>query len=230
MRVLMNRPSSARAPKGAGREGRRSSAGARGLEWVRFYQRAQRALDNSASLIFSTVYAVVDAGRCAERRPLGSARKLTCALRQMVVASTKVAFAKFDLAAAAEALARVPEALRGDALELLELAVERCRAVEEHISIATGEVLLGASEVMAGIATGELVPEKDPSVGPPRRIILAPRPLFVRAFLASRQARVADRIRPILLRRRRTLRPAEVRVPRRNLRGRAPPFSSTCAL
>ncbi|HEX6158791.1 MAG TPA: hypothetical protein VF111_01410, partial [Thermoanaerobaculia bacterium] len=56
------------------------------------------------------------------------------------------------------------------------------------------------------------------------RIRVAPRPGAIRAFLLRRQPRVVDRIAPILRRRRRTPRPAAVRVPHRSLLGRAPPL------
>jgi hypothetical protein len=62
------------------------------------------------------------------------------------------------------------------------------------------------------------------------RIILAPRPAPVRAFLRARRSRVVDRISPLLQRRRRTPRPAAVSVPPRTSQGRAPPFSPVCPL
>jgi hypothetical protein len=200
----------------------------RGPEWIRPYRRAQRALDSAASLIFSTIYAVADAERCAGRRPVRTARRLNGAVREMTVASLRLIDARRELAEASEALEREPEQQSGDAPELMELAAERCRAVAEYIPFAVTEVVRAQVEILGGLGTGELVPEP-PSDGR-RRIVLTPRPLFVRAFLTSRQPRVSDRIAPALLRRRRTPRPAEVRVPRRNLRGRAPPLSSTCAL
>ena len=135
------------------------------------------------------------------------------------------------IAEAAEALDHTPPELRdGEAPELLEMAADRSRTVRRYIDVAVQEVLLGHAEIFDGVAAGELVPE-DPSEDRPRRrvIVLNPRPLFVRTFLAARQPRTADRITPVLRRRRRTPLPAEVRVPRRNLLGRAPPFSA-CSL
>lgn len=226
----MTRSGSASAPKGAGGACRpsRRPEGARGPEWVRSYKRAQRALDSAVSLIFSTVHAVVAAGRCAELHPVRTAKRLTAGVRELTVASLRHLDAQRELAAASEALGREPEQQNGDAPELLELAAARCRAVAEHIHIAANEVLLAQLDILGGLGTGELVPEAQ-SDGR-RRIVITPRPLFVRAFLTSRQPRVSDRIAPVLLRRRRTPRPAEVQVPRRNLRDRAPPLSSTCAL
>lgn len=185
-------------------------------------------MDSAVSLIFSTIHAVVDAGRCAERRPVRTARRLNGAVREMTVASLRLIDARRELAEASEALDQEPDQQSGDAPELMELAVARCRAVAEYIPFAVNEVVHAQVEILGGLRTGELVPEP-PSDGR-RRIVLTPRPLFVRAFLVSRQPRVSDRIAPALLRRRRTPRPAEVQVPRRNLQGRAPPLSSTCAL
>lgn len=200
----------------------------RGPEWVRPYRRAQGALDSAASLLFSTMHAVMDAGRCAERRPVRTARRLNGAVREMKVASLRLIDARRALAEAGQALDREPEQQRGDAPELLQLATARCLAVAEYIPFAVNEVVLAQVVVLGGLGTGELVPER-PSDDRPR-IVVTPRPLFVRTFLISRRPRISDRITPVLLRRRRTPRPAEVRVPRRNLQGRAPPLSSTCAL
>ena len=229
----MSRPSSVRAPKDSGtcRPKRRRGEAPRGKEWVRPYKRAQRALDNGASLILAAIHAVVRAGCCASR-PVQSTQILIAALRQVTVATEQYVEAKRNLAEADVAVGRIPPELQnGEAALLLELANERCQKVRDAIDVAASEVLLGQAEILNAVASGEVVPE-DPSAERPRRrvIPIRRRPLFVRAFLASRQPRVADRITPILLRRRRTPRPAEIRVPRRNLRGRAPPLSSTCAL
>ena len=179
-------------------------------------------------MIFSTIHTVVKAGRCAERCPVRTARRLNGAMRGMGVASQRHIEARRELAEAREALGREPERQNDDTAELMELADERCQAVAEYIPFAVNEAVLAQLEVLGGLVTGELVPER-PSDGL-RRIAVTPRPLFVRAFLTVRQPRVSDRIGPALVRRRRTPRPAEVRVPRRNLQGRAPPLSSTCAL
>ena len=224
----MIRPGSATAPKGATGGTCRPSRRSRGPEWVRPYRRAQRALDSAANLIFSTMHVLVDAERCAGRRPIRTSQRLTGAARGMTMASLRLIEATRELAEANEALDREPAQQSGQAPELMELAAARCLAVADSIPFAVNEVMLAQIEVLGGLRTGELVPER-PSDGRPR-IVLTPRPLFVRAFLASRQPRISDRITPALLRRRRTPRPAEVRAPRRNLRGRAPPLSSTCAL
>jgi hypothetical protein len=229
MRILMTRPYAARAPKGAtgACRSRRRRKAARRPEWVRPYRRAQRALDAAVRLIFEAFDAIEAAGRCAERCPVRTARRLTGAIRQMVAASRRLFAAQRELAEARELLGRVPERQAGDAPELVELAAERCRAVARYILITTSEVLVAQTDVMGGLATGELVPEHPSNSRP--RITITPRPVPVRAFLAARRPRVADRITAILLRRLRTPRPAEVRAPRRSVRGRAPPVRSTCS-
>ncbi len=218
------------------RTSRRRGEAPRGKEWVRPYKRAQRALDNASSMLISTVHRVADAGYCASR-PVRSTRILIGALRQVTVASLQYAEAQRCLAEAIDAFDHTPPELQdGDAPLLFELAAERSQTVERYIYVATQEVLLGQAEILQGVAAGELDPEdpsEDASAVRPRRrvIVVTPRPLFVRAFLAARRRpRTADRITPVLRRRRRTPLPAEVRVPRRNLRGRAPPLSSTCSL
>jgi len=75
------------------------------------------------------------------------------------------------------------------------------------------------NDVLHGLVTGTLVPEPGGFDRPRQRrprIILAPRPIYIRAFLAARQPRATDRIGSILSRRRRTPRPAAVSVPRRS--------------
>jgi hypothetical protein len=235
----MSRSNSAEAPQGAGiargncRGSLRGDA-PRGKEWIRPYKLAQRMLDNAAGMIVSSVRTVSDAGYCANR-PIESTRKLVRALRQAGVAARQHAAAEQYLAEAAEAFAHTPPELRsGDAPELLELAASRCESVQLYLHVATNEVVLGQKEILLGVASGEVVPEDSSAAatGPRRRVIIVIRhnPLFVRTFLAARRQRVAARIAPLLQRRKRTRLPAEVQVPKRSLRGRAPPLSSTCSL
>lgn len=231
----MSSSSSAGAPagivRGTCRGSRRRGTAPRGKEWIRPYKLAQRALDNAASMLISSVRTVADAGGCAGR-PIESTRKLIRALRQAHVAAEQYAEAKHYLTAAADAFARTPPELRScDAPELLELAAERCETVHRYLHVAANEVVLGQTEIFHGVESGEVLPE-DPSGNRPRRrvIVIRHNPLFVRTFLAVRRQRAADRIAPLLQRRRRTRLPAEVRVPKRSLRGRAPPLSSTCSL
>ena len=163
-----------------------------------------------------------------ERRPVRMSHKLTRGTRGLAAAARKLVRAEQALAEARECLSRLPEHAAGDAAEIIELAFERWRAACHWLQYVLGEVALRQVEVLAGLACGELVPEH-PSDSRPR-IAVTPRPLQVRAFLASRQHRAADRITSILRRRRRTPRPAALSVPPRTSQGRAPPFSSTCAL
>ncbi len=214
---------------GTCRISRRRGEAPRGQEWVRPYKLAQRKLDNAASMIISSVRTVADAGGCADR-PIESTRKLIRALRQATVAAEQHAEAEHYLTEAAEAFAHTPPELRsGDAPALLEMAAERCETVHRYIHVAAGEIVLGQTEIFHGIESGEVVSEDSSASRPRRRIVIRHNPLFVRTFLAARRQRAADRITPLLQRRRRTRLPAEVRVPKRSLRGRAPPLSSTCS-
>jgi hypothetical protein len=192
-------------------------------------------LDNAASMIIQSARTVADAGCCAEF-PIRSTKKLIRAMHHVSVASQQYDEAERWMAEATEAFGHAPpEQLDGEAAELLEMAAERCHTVLRFLHVAATEVLLGHTEIYNGVQSGEVVPEDPQDVtedGPRRRVIvIRHKPLFVRAFLAARrQPRIANRIAPILRRRRRTPLPAEVRVPRRNLLGRAPPLSSTCSL
>lgn len=215
---------------GTCRSSRRRGEAPRGQEWVRPYKLAQRKLDNAASMIISSVRTVADAGGCADR-PIESTRKLIRAIRQATVAAEQHAEAEHYLTEAAAAFELTPPELQsGDAPGLLELAAERCETVHRYLYVAANEVVLGHAEIFHSVESGEVVPEDLATSGPRRRtIVIRHNPLFVRTFLAARRQRAADRITPLLQRRRRTRLPAEVRVPKRSLRGRAPPLSSTCS-
>ncbi len=226
----MTRPNHATAPTGATGtcRKRRRQQGARRPDWVRPYRSAHRALDSAVRLIESTMETVAVFERCVERRPVRTARRLIGGARRLAAARLRLLRVSRELATATECLGRAPELATGDVPELVELASERWQAVANYLLHATGEVVLRQVEVFAGLACGALVPEH-PSDSRPR-IVLAPRPVPVRAFLAVRQPRVADRISVILRRRRRTPRPAVLTVPPRTSQGRAPPLSSTPAL
>jgi hypothetical protein len=191
-------------------------------------------LDDAASMLISSVRTVAEAGCCAQR-PLESTRKLHAALHQANVAAKQYDEAQRYLSEATAAFVGTqPELRSGDGPELLERAAERCDAVHRYLYVAVNEVILGQKELFQGVEAGTLVPEDPQELSEPRPrrrvIVIRHRPLFVRAFLAARRPRVSDRIAPLLERRRRTRLPAEVRVPKRSLRGRAPPLSSTCPL
>lgn len=226
----MTRPKPTTAPAGAAGicRKRRRQQGARRPEWVRPYRSAHRALDSAVRLIESTMATVADFERSVERRPVRTARRLTGGVRRLAAAGLRLVRASQELAAATECLDRAPELATGDVPVLVDMASERWQAVSTYLGYVTGQVVLRQVEVLSGLACEELVPEH-PSDSRPR-IVLAPRPAPVRAFLAVRRPRVADRISVILQRRRRTPRPAALTFPPRTSQGRAPPLSSTPAL
>lgn len=215
-------------PLGARRTKRRRQQAARRPGWVRPYRKAQRKLDSAVRLVVASMDAASVSERCLERRPVRTAQRLNGGARRLAAAELRLLQAERELAAARECVAREPERTAGDAPLIVELASERWQAVTNYLHYATTEVLLRQVEVLAGLACGALVPEH-PSERRPR-IVVTPRPVPVRAFLAIRRTRVADRISAILQRRRRTPRPAALMVPPRTAQGRAPPLSSTSLL
>ncbi|HYC93616.1 MAG TPA: hypothetical protein VEO54_30710 [Thermoanaerobaculia bacterium] len=225
----MTRPSSARAPRGAAgacRDPRRASRGGRAA-WVRPYARAKHALDASVRLIDSTLRAVRVSERCAIRRPVHATRNLREAGGRLIVASKRLTRAAERLAQANHYLALQPE-LPAEAPELLLREAERWASMAHILGGTASYVFDLHKEVLHGLEIGELVPERPAERRP--RIVLIPRPAPVRAFLRARLPRVTDRISPMLLRRRRTRRPAAVSVPRRTSQGRAPPLFPVCLL
>jgi hypothetical protein len=114
----------------------------------------------------------------------------------------------------------VPELLVHNAQRCLEITAWLQQTADGLCSLREG--------VLLGLQTGTLVPERPAERRP--RIVVAPRPSPIRAFLLRRQPRVVDRIAPILRRRRRTPRPAALQVPQPSLLGRAPPLVSTSLL
>jgi hypothetical protein len=216
----------ARAPKGACRDRRRPQDGARPA-WVRPFRRLQRCLDASVRLIGATVRTYDASQRHAHHRPIGTSLDLTRASRRLRDATARLERAALALAATSECVAREPEGAAG-------LPPMLCKEVERWIGVAQwlAEVADGVftlhEDVLAGLETGQFLPERSAFERP--RIAVAPRPSFVRAFLLRRQPRAIDRIASILRRRRRTPRPAALRVPRRSVLGRAPPLSSISLL
>lgn len=214
------------APRGATGTCRDRPAGERGPRWVRPWTRVEYALDASTRLIHSTLRAAVAAKRCAQRRPIRSSRKLGEALAWLVTASSRLERAAQQLAETNACIALEPERSDG-APECLISSTRHWTYVAEWLTRAVDEVFALHQEVLRGLETGTLVPER---TTPRRRIILTPRPAPVRAFLRTRQPRVTDRIAP-LLRRRRTRRPPAVpNALRRICRGRAPPPASIAQL
>jgi hypothetical protein len=225
----VNMATRSRAPKGASgvcREGRRPE-GERRAGWVRPFKRVQRALDASVRLLNAGLATAAKSGRGMTRRPLDSSRKLQHAEGRLALASARLAYAARELAATAACLQAEPEAA-ADAPVLLMEATQRWMATSQSLNLAAGTIYTFHENVLQGLRSGVLVPERENDRRP--RIILAPRPTFIRAFLAARQPRVRDRISVVLNRRRRASRPVAVRVPRRASQGRAPPLSSICPL
>jgi len=219
------RPNHTQAPKGATGKGRdrRRPRGRRGLAWVRRFRRAQRALDACIGLIDSSLRTAVAAERCADRRPIRASRDLHRASGRLVDASARLGRAARELRQTTKCIAREPEGAMF-VPELITGETRRWIDVAAWLQEVSGGVFALHEDVLSGLRSGALVPE--PDCRP--RIVLAPRPARVRAFLCLRLARATDRIAPVLRRRRRTPRPAALRVPRRSVFGRAPPLSPVC--
>jgi hypothetical protein len=195
--------------------------------WVRPFRHLHRALDASTRLIAASLAAASRSERRAHRRPIGSSRNLLEAEARLETASVRLGRAARALAETNECLGRDPECAP-DLPQLLIEAAQRWVFTAAWLQDAAHAVFTLHADVLEGIALGTLIPERPRERRP--RIILAPRPAPVRAFLAARQPRAADRISPVLRRRRRTPRPAAVSVPRRTAQGRAPPLSLVCPL
>ncbi|HYC89865.1 MAG TPA: hypothetical protein VEO54_11690 [Thermoanaerobaculia bacterium] len=222
----MSRSSTARAPRGADgtcRDRPRPQGGR--PTWVRSIRRAHRALDASARLIASCLATVDRSERCAGRRPVRTSRNLWDASGRLVTASRRLMRAAQQIAETNEWIGREPERAAG-APERVVRATQRWIGTSVLLQATAKEVFGLHVEVIEGLETGLYVPERDPGRRP--RIVLAPRPVPVRAFLRARRGRATDRISPVLRRRRRTPRPAALSVPPRTCQGRAPPFSSIC--
>jgi hypothetical protein len=186
---------------------------------VRPFFRVNQALDSSVRLLGSTARTFARSERCAHRRPVRAWRTLHEATALLRDASARLIRAGQELEVMKESL-REPG---GDALlPMLDETSARWRELMVCLNETAADVFTLREDVLVGLRTGTLVPEQPAPRRP--RIALAPRPAPIRAFLLRRQPRVVDRIAPILRRRRRTPRPASVRVPRRSLLGRAPPL------
>jgi hypothetical protein len=221
MNAARKRPSS--APEGASgtcRDRRRPQGERRG--WVRPFFRANRALDASLRLIGSTLRAVAAAERSVHRRPVRVSRNLLDASELLATATVRLGWAARNLAELT-ACAAGGSATAQQVPEMVVNATARWVSTAARLAEAANEVFAMHGSVLDGLQTGALVPERPADRRP--RIVLVPRPIPVRAFLRLRQPRVRDRIGPVLLRRRRTPRPASLTVPRRSVLGRAPPLS-----
>ena len=207
------------AAKGACQDRRRERRPA----WVRSWERVHQSLDASDRLINASITEACRSKRHAHRRPVRSSGGLWNASSRLTVASTRLTRAAQALAKASAVIVLDPETA-AEATLFLARATERFLHVADTLFMASNEIHELHQDVVAGLTSGELTPERPRERRP--RIVLKPRPSFVRAFLTVRRARVADRISALLHRRRRTPRPAAVRVPRRTSQGRAPPFPS----
>lgn len=223
MSVSRQRP--AKAPEGASGTCRdRRRQGDRG-RWIRPFFRASGAMDASLRLIGSTLHAVALTKRTAHRRPVRASQNLLNASDLLVTASVRLRRAVENLAEMTECARREPETAQ-HVPEIVLAATERWVYLSAWLAETANEVFALHRSVLDGLETGALVPEQPAERR--ARIVLAPRPVPVRAFLRLRQPRIHDRIAPLLLRRRRTPRPAALRVPRRSVLGRAPPLFSVC--
>jgi hypothetical protein len=185
------------------------------------------AINASVRLIDSSIRTMMVSERCAARRPISTSRKLDEASGRLVTASVRLVRAAARLSEARECLARDPELEPGAPALLIE-ATARLLYVGNLLNETSDIVFNLHEDVLDGLATGELVPER--SELPRPRIVLVPHPAPVRAFLRARLPRVVDRISAVLQRRRRTRLPASLRVPRRTSQGRAPPLFPVCLL
>lgn len=198
-------------------------------DWVHPFRRVHRALDASVRLIDASIRVAVRSERCAVRRPIDTSRQLEGASHRLSTAARRLGRAAQAIAEATECLARHPEDVTGTPPYLVHAAR---RVVEVGLLLgATSDQVFGLHEdLLQGLRNGELVPEPSAFERRRPRIILAPRPAPVRAFLRARQPRIVDRISALLQRRRRTRLPASLRVPRRTSQGRAPPLFPVCLL
>ena len=206
---------------------RRRPQGPRRAGWARPFRRVHRALDSSVRLINRCLLSASASERRAHRRPIRASRELDKASDLLILASSRLNVAARELSKAFACIARDPENA-GGAPELYIAAMERWISMAGWLTESAGSVFGLHEDVLDGIRNGTLVPER--SAFPRPRIVLAPRPVPIRAFLLLRQHRVVDRIAPLLRRRRRTPRPAALTVPNPGVLGRAPPLFSACLL
>jgi hypothetical protein len=228
----VTKPNRAQAPKGANGtcRNRRRPRGVPRRPWARPFVRANRAICSAAWLILRTISAIHAAEQEMQHHPIRASRKIHDASARLPEVSARLCRAMRDLARTNAWIARDPQN-NEDLPELLTETTESWIWVAEWLQEVTEDVFRRHAEILRALRTGELAPEEpEPPAARRPRIVRAPRPAAMRAFLRRRMPRVVDRIASILERRRRTPRPASIRVPGRNLQGRAPPFFSNCPL
>ena len=172
----------AQAPQGATGtcRDRRRPESLRRKAWARPIRRLHRALDSSVHLISRSLLSAGASERRAQRRPIRSSRELEKIEELILLASSRLSQAARELAKVHACIARDPENA-GDAPELLILATERWIFMAGWLAESAGSVFDRHEDVLDGIRNGTLVPER--SAFPRPRIILAPRPVPIRAFL-----------------------------------------------
>jgi hypothetical protein len=225
----VTRKNHARAPQGANRTCRngRGPEGARRGDWARSLARANRTIYATARLIGSTLRDVAACARHVHRRPIRTSRNLDKATSQLCDASARLVMAMRELGKTTDRMARDLENTAG-APQLVIESTQACVQVAALLSVVADDVFAFHEDVLHDLVTGTLVPEQPAGRRP--RIVLAPRPTPVRAFLRLRQPRVIDRIASILHRRQRMPRPAALTVPPATHQGRAPPLFPVCPL
>jgi hypothetical protein len=228
----MTQTNDARALKGAtaARRDRRRPQGERrpavAAAWVRPLRRANRVLNASVRLLTAGLATAARSERSARRQPIRSSQNLEHAGARLALASSRLGRVVKELVETTACLQREPETAAG-APELLMAVTQRWIDMAQALGQASGDVFALHEDLLEGLTSGALVPERSDRRP---RIILAPRPTLVRAFLTARQPRVADRISALLNRRRRAPRPSAVKVPRCTSQGRAPPSFDLPAL
>lgn len=223
----MTRSNHARAKAHRACRSRRCQKGERRPAWVHPLLRAHRAVASSIRLLTATFNAAVASAQCAQRRPVRSSQDLHAAWQGLVRTAVRLKRAAKALDEADVCIAREPEHAAVAEVLLLDMTL-RFEKVTKALGQVADEVFAFHESIRHDLETGVLVPEEPAEHRP--RIVLAPFPVPIRAFLLCRQRRVVDRIAAILRRRRRIPRPASIRVPRRSPLGRAPPLSLVCPL
>jgi hypothetical protein len=186
-----------------------------------------QALDASQRMIQWMHRTVAMAKKCACQRPIGVTRSLEHASHVLVTVSGRIVRAAQQIEAMRMGALEQQEDIE-DVPEKLVESFERCMALAAQLAAVANEVYALQQVIHESVVSGELVPERDSYARRPR-IILAPRPVPLRAFLRRRSPRVRERIGPVLRRRWRIPRPASLRVPQRQTLGRAPPLSLVAA-
>jgi hypothetical protein len=184
--------------------------------------RLDSALHTSWRLIDASVRIAHRCERTARHRPVRTSRHLYGAAARLSVASDRLISAVTHIRKMNECMATEANLPFGPELVLESLQRWTHALVTIEQTSATIDTM--QETLLASLKSGDVDPAALTEVR--RRIRLTPPPAPIRTFLLVRQPRVTDRITPLLRRRRRTPRPAEIRVPGRSLLGRAPPSFS----